>query len=226
MSQSPLKQGIILFVSGSLTALVIVGIFWTIFRSELDAARSLVRKANTTFELTEQVSREIDETLKKGWANFQDMSGEFGRDIRHDFRTLAAEMATQINKSSDGFRENYKTAMRELEIIKEQFEVTARHLQTLDATQLDQEIRSLAEQAHQDRLTAAAQLEDATAKVEDATEKFKDAAAKLADATAKLDDAAIRFRSVGGELERTAQHLRAVDIERNEVGEGPAKPSP
>ena len=50
-----LKQGIILWISGTLTAFIIMGVFWTVFRNELDAARSLVLRSNATFEKTEQM---------------------------------------------------------------------------------------------------------------------------------------------------------------------------
>ena len=44
------KHSLIMWLSGALTSLIIIGIFWTVFRTELDAARSLVIKADATFE--------------------------------------------------------------------------------------------------------------------------------------------------------------------------------
>ena len=75
-----LKHGVILWCSGSLTAFVMMGLFWTIFRNELDAARSLVIKANETFE---QAERTMNETAKMS-QQLRDLVETASRDIRHE----------------------------------------------------------------------------------------------------------------------------------------------
>ena len=75
-----LKHGVILWCSGSLTAFVIMGMFWTIFRNELDAARSLVVKANETFE---QAERTMNETAKMS-QQLRDAVDTASRDVRNE----------------------------------------------------------------------------------------------------------------------------------------------
>ena len=60
-----LKHGLILWASGSLTAFLIVGVFWTIFRNELDAARYLAAKADATFAKTEQGLRDLQQATER-----------------------------------------------------------------------------------------------------------------------------------------------------------------
>ena len=84
-----LKHGIILWCSGTLTAFVIMGMFWTIFRNELDAARSLVVKANATFE---QAERTTNETAK------------MSQQLRDAVETLSRDIQNQASKDREGIQ--------------------------------------------------------------------------------------------------------------------------
>ena len=81
-----LKQNVVLWVSGTLTAFTIMGIFWTVFRSELDAARSLVVKANAIFEQIDQTLKRVDETSQRLEGTVQSRLYEFQNETR---KTLA-----------------------------------------------------------------------------------------------------------------------------------------
>ena len=54
-----LKREVIIWCAGALTTLIIVGVFWTVCRVELDAARTLVMKADATFQRANQLLAEI-----------------------------------------------------------------------------------------------------------------------------------------------------------------------
>ena len=100
-----LKQGIILWVSGSLTAFIIVGIFWTVFRTELDAARSLVIKADATFEQAEQALREVKRMSTQLDRNITTMSEKFHSDVDQMARKMERgreDLANRTHREMEG----------------------------------------------------------------------------------------------------------------------------
>jgi hypothetical protein len=59
-----LKREVIIWCAGALTTLIIVGIFWTVCRVELDAARTLAMKADATFQQANQLLAETRDINK------------------------------------------------------------------------------------------------------------------------------------------------------------------
>ena len=69
-----LRQGVIIWCTGSLTTFIILSVMWTVFRNELDAARSVMQTANATFERTEQLYRRMEKLSKDLPSAIQAMS--------------------------------------------------------------------------------------------------------------------------------------------------------
>ena len=98
-----MKQGVVLFVSGSFTAFVMMGIFWTIFRNELDAARSLVKQSNATFEEVEgmldeinRLSAEIEESVKNTNKDIAEYQRHMVKEVRSDLDRWPMRIAAKV----------------------------------------------------------------------------------------------------------------------------------
>ena len=81
-----MRQGLVLWMSATLTAATILGIVWMVFRSELDAARTLVMSANVTQEETlkliednHKLAEEIRGVLRRA---VEDLQGQIGNELR------------------------------------------------------------------------------------------------------------------------------------------------
>ena len=119
-----LRQGVVLWCSGSLTTFIIVGVFWTIFRNELDAARSLVAKANATFEQVTQVNQLVEDVQNTTQQLQSAIVRELPNIIRGDIGNLQS-FVIKADAMSEYTHEGLQKVAHQLDSLVEQSQAEA-----------------------------------------------------------------------------------------------------
>ena len=105
-----MRQGLVLWMSATLTAATILGIVWMVFRSELDAARTLTVKVNETQEDTLRLledNRKLAEDIRAALRRtVEDLQGQIGNELR---------AAQTLTRQSTATYESVTEAMKWLE---------------------------------------------------------------------------------------------------------------